>query len=723
MVLERRRWRVVGKEADGYAVEGLDDGECLVLPFQRINDALTVGDGQVITPVMAERRKNLLAYTGGLEKVAQLSEDEQRDVRARLGLVHAMDGLENEGRKLTQRLLDRRDVRQRLREMAKTLSNNPKLFNDVHIGSATRPHSLPTGRVLQEMRNNFIRYGREPVVLMRRHHRKGPQEEKRQRLCPTQERFVDYVANLYMEKRQPKIAPLYEGAKEAFKFSEYDILNGVKLPSITTIRTRLSLLSPALKESGRNGKRHAQNKYGAGCTDVRALKYGETCPTDQYLLSIFTDAKGNTGIKKIDPKKANDPLEEGEISRLWLFYMLDLATRLPLAWTLAESADGDHQKKLLRMALRDKTREKVRYGCNREPAPPVSLALVKSDNGTAARNADVYASQLGLGTAVVTGRAYNSTDNTYVERMFGTLQWKVLNFLPGYTGSRPGELNGYDGQKKAEITPDALMGIITRFFVDEYPYTPHNGTGMFGATPWQKFGEVSQRTKGIDAPNSEQLRVHLGVEEQATTTSEGVQIFGIPYNSPDLQNFAGGARKKCTVMLDPDDLRQVSVLSQETNKVITAGLSMTTFADLTLDEALAVKRSAIEANPELRMLHAQHLSEARRRRIRDSGFFPDSDLPSSYVTIDRLRREAAEMAHVELAPLSRSMVTASPGSIMDRNLYDSPRRPVPTLAEEPTDPMHEMASLESEVQVGLEDFDDPTAKTKPMFSPITESKV
>ncbi|MEP2682342.1 MAG: hypothetical protein ABJP44_11805 [Sulfitobacter sp.] len=144
----------------------------------------------------------------------------------------------------------------------------------------------------------------------------------------------------------------------------------------------------------------------------------------------------------------------------------------------------------------------------------------------------------------MTGRAYNSTDNAYVERMFGTLQWKVLNFLPGYTGSRPGELNGYDGKKNAEITPDALMGIITRYFIDEYPYTPHNGTGMFGATPWQKFEEVSARTNGIEPPDPEQLRLHLGVEGQASTTSEGIKIYGIPYNSSALQSFAGGRKQE-----------------------------------------------------------------------------------------------------------------------------------------------------------------------------------
>lgn len=723
LVLEQRRWRVVGKEADGYAVEGLDDGECLVLPFQRIHDALTVGDGKVITPVMEERLKILLAYTGGFEKVSQLTEDEQRDVRARLGLVRAMDALEAEGRNLTQRHLSRRDVRQRLRDMAKTLANNPHLFHGAYIGSAKRPHSLPTGRVLQEMRNTFIKFWREPVVLMRRHHQKGLPEEKRQRLCSTQERFIEYVLNLYMEKRQPKLAPLYEGATKAFKLSEHDILQGFKFPSITTIRTRLSQESPATKEVGRNGKRHAQNKFGAGTTDVRALKYGETCPTDQYLLSIFTDEKGNIRIKRIDRTKAKDPLEEGEIRRLWLFFMLDLATRMPLAWLLAETADGDHQKKLLRMAMRDKAREKVRYGCNREPAPPASLALVKSDNGTAARNASIYASQLGLGTAVMTGRAYHSTDNAYVERVFGTLQWTVLNFMPGYTGSRPGELNGYDGQKKAEITPDALMGVITRYFIDEYPYTPHNGTGMFGATPWQKFEEVSTRTNGIAPPNPEQLRLHLGVEEPATTSSEGVQILGIPYNSPHLQNFAGGARKKCTVFLNPDDLRKVTVLSHETKEKISANLQMTTFADLTLDEVMAVKRSAIEANPELRSLHKEHLAEARQRRVRESGFFPDSNLPSSYATIGKIRQDAAEMAHVELAPLSRSMETSGPGNIMERSGHSGPCYAGPTPTEEVADPPFETPFTEPEAPPVSKEFDELEVNTKPMFSPITESKV
>ncbi|MCE8421691.1 hypothetical protein LZ190_24090, partial [Rhodovulum sulfidophilum] len=86
------------------------------------------------------------------------------------------------------------------------------------------------------------------------------------------------------------------------------------------------------------------------------------------------------------------------------------------------------------MATRDKTKEKVRYGCKRDPAPPAGLLLSSADNGTATRNGSVYSAQLGTGTIVMTGRTYHATDKPCVEGLFGTTQFQVLNFLPGYTG-------------------------------------------------------------------------------------------------------------------------------------------------------------------------------------------------------------------------------------------------------------------------------------------------
>lgn len=728
LVLDGRRWRVVGRDSAGYAVEGIDDGECYTLSIERVDSAIDAGDARAITPKMAEQRKKLLTFTGGIEYLDQLPEDERRDVRARLGLVLAMDDLEASGAKLTQRYLDRRDVRERLRCTACELSKDDKLFHGVYIGSQRRPHSLPKGRTLHEMRATYHEYDRNPVVLMRRNHMKGPQGEARRKTTDPQERFIDYVLNRYYETVQPKLAKVYRAAKAIWATSQDHFLKGFQAPSLTTVRNRLKAINDIAKSAGRDGLRYAQNRYGAGRTDVRALDYGDHLVTDQVLLSIFVNDKGKEEARVLDPAKADEKLAPNEKRRLWLHVMRDVATRLVVAWVLAESPDADHQKTLLRMATRDKTRLAQRYECKRKPAPPVGLGTVKSDNGSATRNTAIYESQLGLGATVITGRTYNSTDNAFAEAVFGPLQWDVLNMLAGYVGSRPGELNGYDGHKEAGLTRDTLMGTITRYFVDEVPFGSSRGTGMFGATPWQRLEETIETYGGIKPPDPVARRIHLGEASVVSTTSEGVKVFGIPYNSSDLQQFAGGASKRVTVFLDPDDLREVTIISDETKDIITADLTMTIFADLTLEEAVEVMRQAVEANPEKRQLHEEYLQEAIARRARESGFFPEPADPAGYVRIDELRRQAAQMANVEFVPMPRSGPTVSPGNVMA-----PPAPAISTTSAEKHEQLEE--SVVTEVHQPSAKFkadtsppavsvpQKPPQTSLPMFTPITRSKL
>ncbi|MEL6692734.1 MAG: Mu transposase C-terminal domain-containing protein, partial [Pseudomonadota bacterium] len=229
------------------------------------------------------------------------------------------------------------------------------------------------------------------------------------------------------------------------------------------------------------------------------------------------------------------------------------------------------------------------------------------------------------------------------------------------------------------------------------------------------------------AVDAEQLRLHFGEKVSATTTSEGVRAFNIPYNSKKLQSFAGSEAKKVTVCLDPDDLRHVTITSEETTDIITADLRMTVFADLTLEEAIADMRAAVEDNPEKRALHNEHLKAARARRVKESGFFPDSNLPSSYVRIDELRRQADQLAHVEYIPMARTGPTVAPGSIMDRSSTSSPmvsdalpsrdktdaKNAVSDMAPESTRPSAENAAKDTA-------SDTQGART---FKPITESKL
>jgi len=107
--------------------------------------------------------------------------------------------------------------------------------------------------------------------------------------------------------------------------------------------------------------------------------------------------------------------------------------------------------------------------------------------------------------------------------------------------------------------------------------------------------------------------LHLGEKVQATTTSEGVRAFNIPFNSTEHQLLAANTAKEVTVHLDPEDLRKVYVTAEGVEKVVETRLSMTIFKDQSLEEAIEIMESAMKSNPCLRALHEKNLSEAMQR--------------------------------------------------------------------------------------------------------------
>ncbi len=149
--------------------------------------------------------------------------------------------------------------------------------------------------------------------------------------------------------------------------------------------------------------------------------------------------------------------------------MIDVASRMPLAWVIAESPGAEATLALLRMATRDKTREKLLYGCTGEPAAAVGLMHVKNDNGTGLRNSTVIEALMGTGSINTITRTYASADRPHIERLFGRLEMDVFKLLPGYTGRGPGELPGNDAMANGVLTVEQLHGIVSRYLIDNYP--------------------------------------------------------------------------------------------------------------------------------------------------------------------------------------------------------------------------------------------------------------
>lgn len=686
--MDGRELKVSACVESGYFVECQDTGEVFDLSVKQVEDAIRARECDVIQPADAAKRKALLKYTGGIECLEQIRNEEIRAIaQARLALVLAQDALLSEGLKLTQRSMSSSGKhRKALLARADEISPGFDFQKQQRGGRKAKGFAVPQGRTLAEDRKTFHDFDQNPVVLAPRDHLKG---NRAARLTPWQERFIAYTLNTWSSKLKPKLSKVYEGAKAVFHRTSLEIAEAVEFPCITTIRARKDAISQVAQDLGRGGQEHATNVHGAGSTDVRALAYGEKFEWDQYLISMFTSGDGVLRAKVIDPNKGVEELEDNEVRRCWLHVIIDVATREILGWIMSETADSDHSMALLRMATRDKTKEKVRFGCKQDPAPPVGLGLGVADNGSATRNAAVYAAQLGMGGTVMTARARQPLDKMVIERMFGTLQWDVLNFSHGYTGSRPGELTGYEPKEMAKLSHDALYGMLTRYFIDEYPFRSHRGTGMYGATPNAKREEALRRYGGINPPTQRDRCLHLGHKVELSTTSEGVRPFKIPFNSTQLQTFAGGASKKVTVHLDPDDLRKVYVTAPGLPEPLEVPLTMTVFKDLTLEEAIEMMEDATKANPKRTALHEEQLEEARARRVRESGFFPDSRDPSNYQTMFHLEYRAQKLLQVEKRPTGYHGATAPPGKLMSRsNIHgvSQAKAAAPSTAPLPTDP-------------------------------------
>lgn len=702
LVLGVRHASVIAKDGGVVTMEMQEGGELEQYSMEWIQENLRTQKFGIRTPQDETKKEELKKFTGDITRLDEIKDQQERlNVRAKEFLVVAMEELEAAlGHKLSHSFLSREGPRNRIIERAKELARDRHIFHKAKVGSTTEPWDIPQGRTLARWLKNYRHFGRNPVCLMNRHKKKGPSKGAGpRRLSPAQLRFVEYAINVWKDLKKPKFAPVYELAKGMFKVSAQELADGFVFPTLATMYNHKNKLSKKTISIARDGLKHAKNLLGAGKTEIRALEFGEAVETDQMLVSLFIKDDGSIGVQVLSAEEADQEPEPNEIRRIWLHYLIDLATRMPLAWVLADSADSDTTMQLLRMASRSKERERVRYGCKSEPTPAAQIRKLISDNGNAVRNERVVGALMGMGITYVTTRTYHANDKPFVESAFGSFEMQVVGLERGYTGGKPGALPGSDPRGEARLSLDEFYGRITRYFIDEYPHQKHRGTGMFGATPQQKLREVSQKYEGIDMPCLENRILHLGMKKELKINSEGVQPWGLPFNSTELQLYNRDQSKRVTVHLDPDCLHHVLITADgHIGDPIKAEISMTAVRDLTLKEYLRLKEDAVSANPELKAVDDEILSQARKRRARETGMFPDSNDPLNYGRDLELERMANRLAQVETRPCCAGVGTVPPGSITDRS------HPSARAARAPSDP----ATF------------DPTAKK---FNQIKESKL
>jgi hypothetical protein len=683
ITLFERAMVVTGQDERGYRVADLEAGGVVtVLPYTRLVDQLKLSGARIDTdlPITGGR---LAQRLGGYATAQALPEAQREMAQVHLALCRAMEVYRDKLRaehgdpslELSDRLVDRPEARKFIAEVASTICGR-KIRIEPARGGKSRSLQIYRGRTLMKYFRIFeaLEPGESPLdALVTLDHRRG---NRTVRICDLlRELMTEAWEKIGLDPKKPSVSNVRDHlTARIFEENKQRVRNNLPklvVPSHRTLRDhRDRLLTPTEILVVTHGPRHARNARGRGGTDYRALMIGEVVEIDECRMSLVTAAKEKGLWERLsDEQKAALEKTEEEIRSRWcILVMIDVASRMPLAWVISEQPNAEATLALFRMATRDKAREKALYGCTGDPAAPVGLLHVKNDNGPGLRNGTCINALMGIGSINTVTRSYAATDKPHVERFFGTLEMKVLKLLPGYTGRRAGELPGYDSLENGVLDIEELHAIVSRYFIDEYPSTRHYGFGMNGRRPYEVYEAINATRGQIPPIDPHRRRINLGWEEEVTPTDEGVRVFGgIWFNSTELQVRREELRVtgKVKVFVDPDDMNFATVILPMGEQPIEVQLQVTAFADMTLPEVLKLMAEQRRENPEVAEIHHERVMRTRlQRHAKITAIGVEHGLSRSYRTVEECRAMArAVFSGARVLPPQAPVGTTPPGEI------------------------------------------------------------
>ncbi|WP_112311554.1 DDE-type integrase/transposase/recombinase [Pseudogemmobacter bohemicus] len=650
---------LVSDSEEGYEFCAVDTGESLFVPFLDFVNYIKL-PGVRIDAQLPVTGNRLQVRLGGVRTSQNLPENQREHASFHLAICQAIKLLRDKLRRetgdpkleLSIRTLDQSKKRKFIGDVAQQIFGK-KIYLQSKRGGKGTTWTLYKGRTLARYMAIYdgLHPDEDPLdALIPLDHLKGnwlARINDRVKVLMTQawDKFG-------LDTKSPAISDVMRFAKVLIRednaLRARNDLPLLQEPSESTLRAhRDYLLSPTEYMLATKGERFARNKRGRGSTDIRALFVGEYVEVDECHASLVLSAKiyGHWEGLAPDFRGKLEEIDKVIRERLTILVMIDVATRMPLAWVISDRPKAEATLELFRMATRDKTREKLKYGCSGEPVAAIGLGHVKNDNGPGLRNSTCVSALMGVGAMNTVARAYNSTDKPYVERMFGIEESVLLRILHGYTGRKPNDLPGYDATAAGVLDIDELYGILTRFMIDAYPSMRNMGVGMGGRRPYEVYKETAE-TRGCVRPIDPNMRrIHLGWEEEVTPTDEGVRVFsGIWFNSDELQLAIDNMRRKdrkVRVFIDPDDMSRATVLVPGELEPIEVHLQMTAFASLTLVEILDLIAAWRRENPRLTEVHDDRVTRFFRdtyQMMKTIGV--ERKLPRSYSTIGECRAKA-----------------------------------------------------------------------------------
>ena len=293
----------------------------------------------------------------------------------------------------------------------------------------------------------------------------------------------------------------------------------------------------------------------SGYTNVVALYPGHIVEIDHKLIDLI---------------KIN---EDGDVvGRAWLTLAIDLYTRM--IWGIHLSYYEPSIDKVLATLMNGTflKRSKEQYGTKNDWPIYGKPKIFHFDNGKDFRSFDIERVVTEVYGAELHFRPIRVPRNGGgVERIMRTLDTNIFHNLSGTTKSRPSQLRGNPADS-ARFTLDEATRILTKWIVDVYHYTDHEGLPLATPRPIDMYNEgtrVFGSPAYIDPLDEPQFKLNMMRQATRYCMKYGVRYENIEYKAPELSDIMG-SRKRVIVKYDNSDISKVYVLHPVTKKFVVA---------------------------------------------------------------------------------------------------------------------------------------------------------
>ena len=325
----------------------------------------------------------------------------------------------------------------------------------------------------------------------------------------------------------------------------------LKTPCYDILRKRIKAEPPYEIMVAREGKRKADIEFASVGMSVKLERAMQRVEVDHTRLDVFV----------VDDENYLP------LGRPWLTTSIDALSRSITGFYIGFNPPSFLTlTKLLKSIIIPKNYIKERYPEIRNPWVCSGVPeLFVFDNGKEfwSKDLEIVLTELNIQTQ------YNPVQKPWlkgkVERLYGTINKKLLIDLPGKTFSNILEKGDYDPEKNAVITFSTFLNILYTWVVDVYQQEPTAKGTIIPDLAW-KEGILDFPPRHVDP---KRLDIILGRTKYSKLRRCGVQYLNLKYDSDELAKLRGKIGSvQVMYKVDPDDLGFIHVFNESERRYI-----------------------------------------------------------------------------------------------------------------------------------------------------------